>query len=340
MIKVAVLGVGRWGVHFVRNLLQHPQAELVAVVDSHPDSLSSCQQRFDLDPDRILFTTHWQQLKDIQLDGVVVATPATTHYPIIKEALLSGYHVLAEKPLTLDPAECLELCDLATSKNLQLLVDHTYLFNAAVTKGKEVVKDIGTLRYGYATRTHLSPVRQDVNALWDLAIHDIAIFNYWLQDTPVKVQARGQTWLQPNNTMPIASKPGLADTVWATLHYKSGFQATIHLSWLNPDKQRRLCMVGEKGTLVFNEMQLEKPLTIQQGYFTKKGDRFIPQGIQEKTIEVVKNEPLKQVCDRFISNIINKAQDDFSSAKVGADLVTVLRGLTTSLEQDSVIVEL
>ena len=342
-LGVAVLGVGRWGVHFVRNFLQHPQTELVAVVDHHQDSLNRCQEKFDLDPNRVLLTTDWKKIKQLpNLNAIVVATPATTHYAIIKDALLSGYHVLAEKPLTLDPVECLKLTELAANKHLQLLVDHTYLFNSAVIRGQEIVasQEIGDLRYGYATRTHLSPVRQDVDALWDLAIHDIAIFNYWLEETPVKVQARGQVWLQPDNTMPISSQKGLADTVWATLYYRSGFQATIHLSWLNPDKQRRLCVVGNKGTLIFDEMSSKTPLTIQQGYFIKEGAKFVPQGVSKEVIEVEKNEPLGKVCDRFIQNILANKQDDYSSGKVGAELVKILRGLTTSLEQEGKIISL
>ena len=343
MIRVAVLGVGRWGVHFVRNFLQHPQTELVAVVDSYEANLHRCREKFDLDTSKVLLTTHWEKVKELNnLDAVVVATPATTHYSIIKDALLSGYHVLAEKPLTLDPRECLELTQLAASKNLQLLVDHTYLFNSTVTKGREIIasEDLGDLRYGYATRTHLSPVRQDVDALWDLAIHDIAIFNHWLGETPTQVQARGQIWLQPTYTMPISSQKGLADVVWVTLYYHSGFQVTIHLSWLNPDKQRRLCLVGSKGTLIFDEMAQQTPLTIQQGYFVRENDRFVTQGVSRKVIDVVKNEPLAQVCDRFIQNILANKQDNFSNGKVGTQLVKILRGLTTSLEGEGKIISL
>ena len=343
MIKVAVLGVGRWGVHFVRNFLQHPQTELVAVVDSYEDNLIRCQERFALDTSKVLLTTHWEKVKQLSnLDAVVVATPATTHYSIIKDALLCGYHVLAEKPLTLDLRECIELTQLAANQNLQLLVDHTYLFNSTVTKGQEVIAsgELGDLRYGYATRTHLSPVRQDVDALWDLAIHDIAIFNYWLGEIPVRVQAKGQVWLQPDKTMPISSQKGLVDVVWVTLYYPSGLQTHIHLCWLNPDKQRRLCIVGSQGTLIFDEMAQETPLTIQQGYFTQEGEKFIPQGQSRKIIDVVKNEPLAQVCDRFVQNILTNKQDNFSNGKVGTELVKILRGLTTSLEQQGKMINL
>ncbi len=340
-LKVAVLGVGRWGVHFVRNFIEHPEAELVAIVDASDANLTLCQEKFNLDRDKITFATSWAKIKNLaNLDAVVVATPATTHYPLILDALNSGYHVLAEKPLTLDPEECLELTKLAASQKLQLLVDHTYLFNSAVNRGKKVIEEaqLGELRYGYAVRSHLSPVRQDVDALWDLAIHDLAIFNHWLGQTPNRVQAKGQVWLQSEKTMAISSQKGLADVVWLTLYYPDGFQAHIHLSWLNPDKQRRLCVVGSKGTLIFDEMSSNAPLTLQAGYFERVGEKFIPQGQSCKVIEFQAIEPLGAVCDRFIQNIINDTDHNLSSGWTGTELVKILRALTVSMEQDGAII--
>ena len=342
-IGVAVLGVGRWGVHFVRNFLHHPQTELIAIVDHHPERLNYCQEKFALDPQKITLATEWsaiRQLKGIQ--AVVIATPASTHYLLIKDALERGYHVLAEKPLTLNPAECVELTKLAEAKQLQLLVDHTYLFNPAVQKGREFIstEKLGQLRYGYATRTHLGPVRQDVDALWDLAIHDLAIFNCWLGETPTKVQARGKIWLQPDKNMVISPSSGLADLVWLTLFYPSGFQATIHLCWLNPDKQRRLCVVGSQGTLIFDEMSADAPLTLQQGYFEQQGEKFIPAGQSRQIIPIEAAEPLFQVCDRFIQNICTDSKSSISSGWVGAELVQILTCLTQSLARQGTIISI
>lgn len=342
-LGVAVLGVGRWGVNFVRNFLTHPQTELKAIVDRYPERLAYCQEKFTLDGDRVTLTTEWSQIrqrKDIQ--AVIVATPASTHYSLIKDALEQGYHVLAEKPLTLDPQECIELTQLAEAKKLELFVDHTYLFNPAVQKGQEIIADrkLGQLRYGYATRTHLSPVRQDVDALWDLAIHDLAIFNYWLQETPIKVQARGNVWLQPDKKMIITPQSGLADLVWLTLFYPSGFEATIHLCWLNPDKQRRLAVVGSQGSLIFDEMSGDAPLILQQGYFQKEGESFIPQGQSRQVIPLETAEPLFQVCDRFINNITTNNKSSISSGWVSAELVKILTGLTRSLEQQGAIISI
>jgi predicted dehydrogenase len=331
-IGVAVLGAGRWGVHFIRNLARHPQAELVAIIDSSVERLTDCQQKFDLDPKTVTLATDWQKIKQLPtLQAVVVATPASTHYDLILDALQQGYHVLAEKPLTLDPKECLELARLAADKKLQLLVDHTYLFNPIVEKGQQIIAsgELGSqLRYGYASRTHLAPVRQDVDALWDLAIHDIAIFNYWLGETPNKVRARGKVWLQS----------GLADLVWLTLFYPSGFEAEIHLCWLNNDKQRRLSVVGNKGTLIFDEMSKDSPLTLKQGSLLQQGTNFIPVGQEERTMAVETTDTLRRVCDRFLDNIRTGQQDTRSSAWVGAELVKVLRCLTLSLEQEGKII--
>ena len=126
-LGIAVLGVGRWGVHFVRNFLQHPQTELVAVVDKDENNLTRCREKFDLDSSKVLLTTHWEKVKQLtNLDAVVVATPATTHYSVIKDALLWGYHVLAEKPLTLDDMECVELTELAAVSYTHLTLPTIY----------------------------------------------------------------------------------------------------------------------------------------------------------------------------------------------------------------------
>ncbi len=342
-LGVAVLGVGRWGVHFVRNFLTHSQTELVAIVDHHPERLNYCQEKFALDRHKITLATEWSAIRNLEsIQAVVIATPASTHYPLIKDALEQGYHVLAEKPLTLNPTECVELTKLAEAKQLELLVDHTYLFNPAVQKGREVIAagKLGQLRYGYATRTHLSPVRQDVDALWDLAIHDLAILNYWLGETPIKVQARGNVWLQPDKQMAISTQSGLADLVWLTLFYPSGFEATIHLCWLNHDKQRRLCVVGSQGSLIFDEMLTDEPLTFQQGYFEQEGEKFIPAEQSRQIIPLEPAEPLFQVCDRFVQNISTDSKSSISSGWVAAELVKILAGLTQSLAQQGEIISI
>jgi predicted dehydrogenase len=352
-ITIAVLGVGRWGVHLLRNFLEHPDVRIGAVVDPNPERLAAIKRQYNLN-ENVLLTTEWQAIKEVpDLIAVAIATPATTHYDLIKYALNQGYHVLAEKPLTLEPVEGRELCQLAEQEHLILMVDHTYLFHPAVEKGQAVIQEgkLGDLRYGYATRTHLGPVRQDVDALWDLAIHDIAIFNTWLGQLPVKVKATGTVWLQiedtgtgrtgkqadnfysPSSPSSPPQNQGLADLVWVTLTYPDNFQAYIHLCWLNTDKQRRLAVVGERGSLIFDEMSSLSPLTLLNGEFEFEDNQFLPVNQSQEVVEIEKGEPLQRVCDRFISCILKNTPPVTSSGWVGTELVQILSALTVSLQQ-------
>lgn len=331
-IKIAVLGAGRWGVHLVRNFLENPQASLVAVVDPNFDRLEALRSRHNLD-DSVILATNWTKIRELAgLEAVVIATPASTHYNLVADALRQGYHVLAEKPLTIKAEESLELCRLAEQQQKQLVVDQTYLFHPVVQKGKTVIQDrtLGDLRYGYAARTNLGPVRQDVDAMWDLAIHDIAIFNNWLSETPIQVQATGNAWLQKD----------LADVVWLTLTYASGFRAVIHISWLNPDKQRRLAVVGSKGTLIFDELFQEAQLSIQYGTFEQISNRFNPVDLNFEVVNVERKEPLKLVCEHFLNCIQQNQPSTISSGWIATDLVKIMQALTESLQQGGVPIQI
>jgi predicted dehydrogenase len=337
-VRVAVFGVGRWGVNLLRNFLALPEAEVVAVVDPRPEQLAALGNRFDL-PTDIHLGTDWDAvMARPDLDAVAIVTPAASHYALIEAALNQGKHVLAEKPLTLDAAECAALDALAQRQQRQLVIDHTYLFHPIVTTGRSLLakQPLGQLRYGYATRTNLGPVRQDVDALWDLAIHDIAIFNHWLGESPVAVAAQGQTWLQPQP--PATDSPlfpqGLSDVVWVRLQYPSGVQVTIHLCWANPDKQRRLCLVGDRGTLVMDEMQPD-PLVLQQGSFEPSGDgRWLPTNLDRQVIPVPAGEPLKAVCQHFLDCVNTGQSSQVSSGAMGTTLVQILQALSTSLNSE------
>lgn len=321
-IKVAIFGAGRWGVHLLRNFLQHPSAQVIGVVDPRLENLTAITDRFFLD-DRVFLTTQWQDALELRgLDAVVIATPAITHYPLISAALKQGLHVLAEKPLTLNPTEALQLCHLAEQQHCHLVVDHTYLFHPAVRQGRSFIQTgkLGQLRYGYAARTHLCPIRSDVDVLWDLVIHDLAILHHWLAEQPCRVEARSLGWLQQN----------LADVVWATVSYPSGFQATIHGSWINPDKQRRLCLVGKQGSLIFDELAMH-PLTLQGGGVDAS---FQSIDQTQETIETPTTEPLSQVCDHFLHCILSNQASDISSGWLGAEFVRVLAALSQSMQQE------
>ncbi len=365
VLKVAILGLGRWGIHLVRNFLAHPHVQVVAIADSNRERLQAVAQEFGLSS-RVICSADWRVALAVQgLDAVAIATPASTHATLIRAALEQRCHVLAEKPLSLSVVEAVALCRLAEQQQRQLIVDYTYLFHPAVNRGQQVIQAdfLGELRYGYASRTHLGPVRADVDALWDLAIHDLTIFNRWLAEMPCRVQAQGTVWLQPNSRILAAegveaqadSKTppktqldtqigrGLADLVWVKLLYPSGFQAFIHLCWANADKQRRLSVVGDRGTLIFDELAAY-PLTLQTGQLEYSAQaaspRWAPINVSQKILEVEPLEPLWQVCDHFVSCARYNRPSEISLGWMGVQLVGVLEGLTRSLHNNGAIVQI
>jgi predicted dehydrogenase len=334
-IGIAVLGAGRWGSHLIRNFLEHPQSQILAVIDPHPERLATLQNQFNFDAN-IVLGTDWSAVEKLPgLDAVVIATPASTHHTLITAALQQGYHVFVEKPLTLNVNEAIALCQLAEEQKCQLFVDHTYLFHPAIEVGKNAIEEgkLGDLRYGYAQRTHLEPVRNDVDALWDLAIHDIAIFNNWLGQPPIQVEANGTILINRKNQdieKNLNSQFPLNDLVWIKLIYPDGFQAFIHLCWLNPDKQRRLAVVGSKGTLIFDDLLTDTPLILKHGYSDGNRNFNVAQSSEILAVEPV--EPLRKVCDHFLNCIQNNTPSDLSSGWVGVELVHILSALSESLE--------
>ena len=349
-IGVAVVGAGRWGNHLVRNFLNHPTANVLAVVDHHRDRLQALGERYQLSSNQLVDTQQWDTLLNREeVDAVAIATPASTHYSLIDAALRHGKHVFVEKPITVDPKEAIELCDLAHSLNRQLIVDHTYLFNSAVDTGQQWIKQrkLGTLRYGYATRTHLGPIRQDVDALWDLAVHDISIFSHWLHEFPCQVQAKGKIWLQPTHRTAFKYQQpdhiqhpfdslifprGLSDQVWVTLRYPSGIETCIHLCWANPDKQRRLCLVGDQGALIFDELH-PSPLRFNPGQLRRDHHRFASSTNEPHSVNIEPTEPLYEACDHFLKCVQENKSSHISSGRLGAKFVEILWALTESLNQ-------
>ena len=382
------MGAGRWGVNLIRNFLNHPNSQVLAVVDPNRDSLVTVQKLFNLDASVIL-AADWSQVQALPgLEAVAIATPASTHYTLAAAALQQGYHVLAEKPLALNLTEAIELCQLAEKQQRQLFVDHTYLFHPAVDRGQRIIQQhqLGKLRYGYAQRTHFEPVRHDVDALWDLAVHDIAIFNTWLEQTPIEVRAIGTVFPKEEvrwkseegrrkkeeargereeginkeaateienqfapSLLTVNPAEGLADLVLVTLTYPDGFQAFIHLCWLNPDKQRRLTVVGSLGTLIFDEMSPETPLIVQRGNsdwggeennsfesaLAKPSKRIAPQptGLRHREVLSLEQvEPLRRVCDRFLNCVQTNTPCPTSSGSASLELIRILSTLSKSIE--------
>jgi predicted dehydrogenase len=348
-VPIAVIGAGRWGAHLVRIFLEHPGAALVAVAEGDRDRWDELAAKFGDHP-------AWGAVRHVadgfgalaiaDLGAVAIATPASGHYDLVTAALERGLHVFVEKPLTLDGDQCDRLGTLAQRQGRHLFVDHTYLFHPAVEAGAAWLRSpdvedsgLGQLHYGYGARVHLGPIRQDVDVLWDLAIHDIAIFNHWLNDTPIAVRAWGQTWLQPGNgDSPQGDRPdpaaGLADLTWVQLRYGSGVTATVHLCWNNPDKQRRLALTGDRGTLIFDELDASAPLRVRQGSLEQRDGRFLPRDERDRGIPTEPGQSLSRACDRFLADLHRAAPDPRASPQIAATLVRILAAASRSLRQD------
>ena len=205
--------------------------------------LSAIQGRYD----GISVSDDWESVVSRpDVDAVVVTTPTASHYTIAKRALEEGKHVLSKSPLTTRHADALDLVRIAEQKRLKLMVGHVFLFNPAVRRIKEILrrKELGDIFYLYSIRTNLGPIRADVNALWDLAPHDISILLHLLEVPPLRVTGFGSSFINPP----------LEDVVFAGLHFAKGIVANLHVSWLDPKKVRQLVIVGSQKMLVFDDM--------------------------------------------------------------------------------------
>jgi predicted dehydrogenase len=264
------------------------------------------------------------------VDAVVIATQASTHEALVRAALNSGRHVLVEKPMSLHAAGCVELCDLADSAGRLLMVGYTFLYNAGVRKMKDMMAppQFGQPYYLHATRTNLGPIRQDVNAAWDLAPHDIAIFNYLLDDLPLWASAIGTRVLKTNRE----------DIAFATLGYKDEVIGNIHVSWADPNKVREVVAVGSRRRVVFDDLNdVERVRVYERG--VAAGDAIADSYGEFKLLvrdgdiispKIEPSEPLKNQCADFVASIAS-GRPPLSSGRFGAGVVRTLAAIEASM---------
>ncbi|HEX7182468.1 MAG TPA: Gfo/Idh/MocA family oxidoreductase [Thermoanaerobaculia bacterium] len=330
ILRIAVLGAGQWGPNLIRNFHTHETSQVAWVIDRDPARLELTRQRY---PDVRTATDPSAAFDDPDVDAAVIATPTVTHYALASRALQAGKHVLVEKPIATRVAEAEELCELAERHRRVLMVGHVFLFNRAIRKVKEYLAEgrIGEVFYLAMVRTNLGPIRMDVNAAWDLAAHDIAIANYWLDAAPLSAAAQGGSWINS----------GIEDAVFANLFYPKGVMANLHVSWLSPRKVRDITVVGEKGMLTFDDMNLSEPLRLYDKQVTeqrtpgfidtfasfrtsvREGDILIP--------GVGTSEPLKAECEHFLECIASGARP-LSDGWSAAAAVRALTAMTRSIE--------
>lgn len=340
MIKLAFIGLGYWGPNLLRNLSALEDVEITALCDVDLKRLESFRQRYC--PAARAISDYRVLADDAEVDAVVIATPIRTHYELGSFLLSSGKHVFIEKPLARTTAECQSLIDLAERYQRVLMVGHVFEFNAAVQRIKQYLDEgeLGKLFYVYSQRVNLGRIQHDVNALWSFAPHDISIMNYWFGEEPVRVSARGFSYLSP----------AIEDVVFMTLEYPNGVGAHLHLGWLDPRKVRLMSLVGSKKMLVYDDVSLdakiqlydkgvanlhdflESPETFAEFQFSiRAGDLVIP--------SLQFSEPLQSECRHFI-DCIQHGRKPLTDGLDGLKVVKVLEAAEHSLKNDGMTIDL
>ena len=251
MINCVQIGCGYWGPNLLRNLVTNHDCEVKWVVETSKDRQKYVQNLYPA----VKITDDLQKvLIDDEIDAVVIATPAESHYSLTIEALKAGKHVLVEKPMAMKVEEINKIGALAKEKDLVAMVGHTFIYNAAVRYVKILINsgELGDIRYIYSQRLNLGRIRSDVDALWNLAPHDISIIQYWLgEPEPVSVLRNGMDYVQN----------GVDDVVFLNIDYPNDVMANIHVSWLDPHKIRRMTIVGSEKMVVYDDIA-ENKITI------------------------------------------------------------------------------
>jgi predicted dehydrogenase len=328
-VRIAIVGLGYWGPNYARAVAELEDAELRWCCDLQPSLLELPARRY---PSVRLTTDLDDVLSDEDVDAVIVATPTRTHADLTIAALRAGKDVLVEKPLAASLEECERVRD-AVDGNV-LMVGHTFVYNPAVVALRDLVRrdELGALRYVSSIRAGLGPIRQDVNALWDLAPHDIAILLELASSRPLLVNAVGQGYLSEERE----------DVVYLHVTFEDGVTAHAHLSWLEPYKVRRTTVVGEQKMAVFDDMANDERLKIldrgadyqaqserargssygEYRAVVREGDVVIPR--------LARSEPLAEQLVEFVSAVRDR-RPAYSGFEAGRDVVAVLEAATASL---------
>jgi predicted dehydrogenase len=335
MLNIGIIGCGYWGINYVRVFNELPNSRVVFVGDPDEDRLRAVRGRYQL----INTSTNCEEVITSKwVDAVIIAAPATTHFSIAQQCLLMGKHVLVEKPLTTSTCDAEVLIETAERQKLVLMVGHTFLYNSGVRKVKELVssKDFGKMYYLHATRTNMGPIRHDVNALWDLAAHDVAVFNYLLDAHPQWVSAVGSQVLGK----------GREDVGFITLNYSQGIIANIHTSWVDPNKVRELVVVGSQCRIVFDDLNnLERVRIFEKGVAPAElePDNFGEHRLLVRDGDIISprveaSEPLKNLCTHYL-DCIEQGKQPLSDGHNGLAVVNVMSAIDESLAQFGTPVE-
>src|SRR5918998_102265 len=333
MIKLAVIGCGHWGPNHIRNFNALPDSTVDAVADPDEGRLEHVRRMY---PGLRCERDYLPTVNDSNIDAVVIATPVSTHYEIARESLLAGKHVLCEKPLCKDSEQGEELVELARANGCLLMVGHVFLFNAGILKLKELIDtgELGTIRYLSASRTNLGPIRSDVDVAYDLATHDISIFNWLLGSEPEVVSATGASFVRSN----------IEDVAFASMRYPENVLTNIHVSWLDPKKVRQITVVGRRQMATWDDLQPTSPIAIyDKGAMTVRdyGDygEYLRLSTWEGDIRLPRvrpDEPLKLQDAQFLEWLrdghIHNGHGGHCDAQFTLGIISILEAISISME--------
>ncbi len=333
-LNIAVVGCGYWGPNLARNFHQLRSAHLSALCDA---DLGRAQELAVFYAEARAVANVADILRDDCIDALAIATPARTHYELTKRALEHGKHVLVEKPLAMNSAEALELAALAGRQHRALMVGHTFEYNPAVWKIKELVNSghIGQVYYIYANRVNLGRVQSDINALWSIAPHDVSIVLYLLEMMPLEVSARGAAFLNS----------AIEDVVFMTLTFPQNILVHVQASWLDPSKTRRMTIVGSEKMIVYDDVDNEGKVKIYDKGVYRKGDPIYGEfqyRVHSGDIHIPKiemTEPLANECAHFVECALTGRTPRTDGAS-GMRTVRVLEAAQKSLEMNGATVKI
>jgi predicted dehydrogenase len=320
MTRIGQAGLGAWGKNLARNFDE--LADLAWLCDADESKRQEFASRYP----RARVTGDFDELlADPALEAVVVATPVVTHYELARRALEAGKHVFVEKPPAMRTDEMEELCELAEERELVLMPGHLLLYHPAVKTLKDLIEagELGDVLCVYSNRQNLGVIRKHENALLSLGVHDLSVILHLLEEEPTEVWAHGNAFLTE----------GVEDIVFCYLRFPSGKIAHMHLSWLDPHKMRRITVVGKEKMVVFDDMELERKVTIYEKgpwqpsetwgeWQTRTGNIFSP--------KIPNDEPLRLECRRFLELVAGEG-DPVRTAQDGLAVVRALEQLQTSL---------
>lgn len=330
-MSIAVIGAGYWGPNLMRNVAANPYAELVAICDSDPTALGRVAGKY---PGAAQFSSLDDVLAQPKIDGVIIATPSGFHFEHVLAALRADKHVLVEKPMASSVEQAAELVKVAENAGCVLMVGHTFLYNNIVLDIKTRIDEgeLGNIYYVHSQRLNLGQFRNDSDVLWTLAPHDVSILSYWFEAWPHQVRAHGRSHVLVEETV--------FDVCFCLLEYPGGCSAHLHLSWMDPQKVRKMVLVGDKKMLVYDDMDTRKHVQIfdkgvereRQAYVRdyadfktrlRAGDLVIP------NVRLV--EPLSVEIDHFVDCVRN-GTTPYTDGRYGLGVICVLEALTRSMK--------